>query len=250
MTEAEWNVCRDPITMLDFLRASGKASDRKWRLFACACCRHVWDRFPDPRNRDLVAAAEEYPNGAFEDPEFHSAIVASSAVEGACRDHPAYWIAKHLGRGFYKWPAAVSAFSVACKVLSIAAGEHAREFEVETGVALVGARYGEAFRLPSPLPEGAQAEGRVLAGIVRDVFGPMPFRSTTIDPSLLKWNDRTVHRIAQGIYDERAFERMGVLADALLDAGCANEEILQHCHEQEQVHVRGCWVLDLLLGKA
>ena len=87
------------------------------------------------------------------------------------------------------------------------------------------------------------------AMLLRDVFGPSPFRHVTIDPSLLKWSDGTVPRIARGIYDEKAFGRMGVLADALLDAGCANEEILQHRREQEQVHVRGCWVLDLLLGK-
>jgi hypothetical protein len=53
---------------------------------------------------------------------------------------------------------------------------------------------------------------------------------------------------AQAIYDERTFDRMPVLADALETAGCTNEEILNHCG-QPGVHVRGCWVLDLILGK-
>ena len=84
--------------------------------------------------------------------------------------------------------------------------------------------------------------------LLRDIFGPLPFRPVTIDASVLAWNDRTVVRLAQGIDDERAFHRMGVLADALLDAGCDNEDVLSHCRQQGG-HVRGCFVLDLLLNK-
>ena len=67
--------------------------------------------------------------------------------------------------------------------------------------------------------------------------------------SLEQWNDGTVHRVAQAIYDERAFERMPILADALEDAGCDNADILNHCRNGGE-HVRGCWVIDLLLGKS
>lgn len=65
---------------------------------------------------------------------------------------------------------------------------------------------------------------------------------------ILAWNDGTVPRMAQSIYEERAFDRMPILADALEEAGCDNEAILQHCRGGGP-HVRGCWVLDLLLGK-
>jgi len=82
---------------------------------------------------------------------------------------------------------------------------------------------------------------------LRDIFGN-PFRPVTVNPGWLAWNDGTVPRIAQAIYDERAFDRMTILADALEDAGCTDQDILGHCRSGGE-HVRGCWVVDLLLGK-
>ena len=64
------------------------------------------------------------------------------------------------------------------------------------------------------------------------------------------WRTSTVVALAKGIYQDRAFDRMPILADALQDAGCTNEDILQHCRDPKQVHVRGCWVVDLVLGKS
>jgi len=55
--------------------------------------------------------------------------------------------------------------------------------------------------------------------------------------------------LARGIYDDRAFDRMPILADALQDAGCVNEDVLNHCRDAQQTHIRGCWVVDLVLGK-
>jgi hypothetical protein len=69
-----------------------------------------------------------------------------------------------------------------------------------------------------------------------------------IDPAWLRWNDGLVTRLARGIDEGRRFEDMPILHDALLDAGCDNQDILDHCKEPGP-HVRGCWVLDLLLGK-
>ena len=66
-----------------------------------------------------------------------------------------------------------------------------------------------------------------------------------LDPA---WLTSDAVALARGIYDERAFDRMPILADALQDAGCVNDEVLTHCRG-EVVHVRGCWVVDLLLGK-
>jgi hypothetical protein len=95
-----------------------------------------------------------------------------------------------------------------------------------------------------------QAERAAQADLPRDIFGPLPFRDVQIDQAWVTWNDGTVRRIAQGIYDEKAFGRMVILADALLESGCDCEEMIEHCREQGTVHVRGCWCLDLLLGKA
>jgi hypothetical protein len=92
-------------------------------------------------------------------------------------------------------------------------------------------------------------EQRHQAGLIRDLFGN-PFRpAPTIERATLAWNDGTVVRLATAIYEERAFDRMPVLADALQEAGCEEGEILGHCRQPDTVHVRGCHVLDWLLGK-
>jgi hypothetical protein len=83
-----------------------------------------------------------------------------------------------------------------------------------------------------------------LASILRDIFGN-PFRPVSLNQ---RWFSSTVLDLARNIYDEHQFERMPILADALMDAGCDSEEILNHCRGPGP-HVRGCWVVDLLLGK-
>jgi hypothetical protein len=72
---------------------------------------------------------------------------------------------------------------------------------------------------------------------------------TTVKPEWLRWNDGTVAKLAQTIETERAFDCLPLLADALEEAGCDNQEILDHCRSTGE-HVRGCWVVDLLLGKS
>jgi hypothetical protein len=87
---------------------------------------------------------------------------------------------------------------------------------------------------------------RPLPGLLREIIGN-PFRPVTLDPA---WLTSTVVALARGIYDERAFDRMPILADALQDAGCDSDDLLTHCRDPHQDHVRGCWVVDLVLGKA
>lgn len=83
------------------------------------------------------------------------------------------------------------------------------------------------------------------AAMFRELFGN-PFRPVKLNRS---WLTSDVLALARGIYDEKAFDRMPILADALQDAGCANEAVLNHCRDASATHVRGCWVVDLLLGK-
>jgi hypothetical protein len=84
--------------------------------------------------------------------------------------------------------------------------------------------------------------------ILGDIFGPLQFRRMEVDPAWLAWNDDIVVKIAKAIYEARAFDRLPVLADALEDAGCDNAELLDHLRGPGP-HVRGCWALDVLLGK-
>ena len=83
--------------------------------------------------------------------------------------------------------------------------------------------------------------------LLRDVFGN-PFRPVVLDPSCLTWNQGMVVASAQTIYEDRTFDRLPSLASVLKEAGCSDAEILNHCG-QAGTHVRGCWVLDLVLGK-
>ncbi|MBA4187256.1 MAG: hypothetical protein C0467_04475 [Planctomycetaceae bacterium] len=81
--------------------------------------------------------------------------------------------------------------------------------------------------------------------LLRDVFGN-PFRPVAF---AAEWRTSTVVAIAQQMYESRDFSAMPILADALQDAGCDNDDILTHCRDANFVHVRGCWVVDLVLGK-
>jgi hypothetical protein len=92
--------------------------------------------------------------------------------------------------------------------------------------------------------------------LLRCIFGPLPFRPVPLDPALLTWHDGTIPALAQAIYDNRQLPSghldtilMAILADALEDAGCDDNDIIGHCRGPGP-HVRGCWVIDLLLGKA
>lgn len=83
--------------------------------------------------------------------------------------------------------------------------------------------------------------------LVRDIYGPNPFQPIAFSPS---WRTDTTLSLARTMYDSRDFSPMPVLADALQDAGCDNTAILDHCRDVNQPHVRGCWVVDLVLGKS
>ncbi|MCE9561746.1 MAG: hypothetical protein K8U57_06785 [Planctomycetes bacterium] len=89
-------------------------------------------------------------------------------------------------------------------------------------------------------------EGTAHAGFARDIFGN-PFRPVTFSP---EWRTSTAVAIAQGMYESRDFSAMPILADALQDAGCDSDDILNHCRDENGVHVRGCWVVDMILGKS
>jgi hypothetical protein len=102
-------------------------------------------------------------------------------------------------------------------------------------------------RPPDPVAEWGDPKERArqVAALLRDIIGN-PYRPVPLNPS---WLTTDVTALASGIYADRAFERLPILADALQDAGCDNPDILTHCRGAGP-HVRGCWVVDLLLGKS
>ncbi len=96
----------------------------------------------------------------------------------------------------------------------------------------------------SDTEEPDRAEQVEQAGLLREIIGN-PFRPVVLNAA---WLTSTVCALASGIYSDRAFDRMPILADALQDAGCDNEEVLGHCRGPGP-HARGCFVVDCLLGK-
>jgi hypothetical protein len=96
-------------------------------------------------------------------------------------------------------------------------------------------------RTPGPDEAEFAAKGQLL----RDIFGN-PFRPVAFSP---EWRTDTAVALARQMYDSRDFSAMPILADALQDAGCDNDGILNHCRDPKQIHVRGCRVIDLVLGK-
>jgi hypothetical protein len=220
MTEAEWLGCEDPTPMLAFLRR--KAGARKMRLFACACCRRFWELAPDVC-RGLIELAERYADKRYTGDR----ITQREATE-------ALNAAQKCARG--QLPGPKCAFVAADRLL---------RFQMEGGAAVWAAR-AVLNDARDELAETARvAERAVQAALMRDVVGN-PLNPASIDSA---WLTSTVVALAQGIYAERAFDRMPILADALQDAGCDNNTILEHCRGSGP-HCRGCWVVDLILGKS
>jgi hypothetical protein len=93
--------------------------------------------------------------------------------------------------------------------------------------------------------ERGKCEHPALTTLLRDIIGPLPFRPVALETSCLT---SAVLAIAQSIHNDRAFDRLPLLADALEDAGCDDAGLLSHCRGPGP-HVRGCWVVDLLLEK-
>jgi hypothetical protein len=184
------------------------ANPRRLRLFACALGRRLWHRLEDEASRRAVEVGERFADGRATAAEL---LAASTA---ACRAAP-------RARGTRAAYAAANAADA-----SAVQAAHAASCQAAMG----GFYYARQ------------------AMLVRCVFGN-PFRpAPAVAPAWLAWNEGTVRKLAQAIYDERAFDRLPVLADALEDAGCTDAAVLDHCRCGGE-HVRGCWAVDRLLGK-
>jgi hypothetical protein len=244
MTEHEWLACTDPKPMLRFLR--GQASDRKLRLFAVGCCRRIWPLLPNERSRKGVEVAELYADGR----------TRLSALLGAYResgDVPASDAARAAN---WATDAATNAHEAARLSADWATSAAARARIVRVAEEATAAGHALGNLWAPEVWEGAKGiESRPQALLLRDLFGPLPFRSITIAPSVLTWNARTVQRLAEAAYEERQLPagildpaRLAVLADAVEEAGCMDAELLGHLRGPGP-HVRGCWVVDWLLGR-
>jgi len=233
--EADWDDCDDPKWMLEFLRDTDTASDRKVRLFGVACARRYLHLTRDHRVAEAVDVAEQFADGLVGDAELSNARKAAQQAaqdgDGPPRPVKPRWERRVASFAYYV--AARRAMEAAWIVPQLA-------FKVLVWNAGVwDARDGQAIDLDA---------GTIHCGIIRDIF-VYPLRpAPAVDPSWLAWNGGTVAKLAAGIYDGRRFADLPILADALEEAGCADAAILAHCRGPGE-HVRGCWVVDLLKGR-
>jgi hypothetical protein len=218
MTETEWLACPDPVPMLEFLE--GRLSDRKLRLFACACVRRIWPLLADDRSRKAVEAAERFAEGRAGREELAAACAdADRAHAEAPRDS---------------------------NFRALDAAPHTAEEDLSASAADAAVCAADAVRIAADGDETAREEEcRRQAAILRCVAGN-PFRPTVIDPA---WLTPRVVELAQGFCEGRFCSLPHGLAEALQQAGCDDSEVLAHCHEPAG-HVRGCWVADSLTGRA
>jgi hypothetical protein len=224
MNMAEWLACTHPRAMWDHV--GPLATNRKCRLFVCGCLRHVWQLLEDPRSRRAVEAAERY---ADEDLSRTSLRAAFSAAEKAMQGNRGPMSRQIAAALAYQvtWPHFPPAGVLWTYYRGVNIDSSGKERPVHGGLA---------------------HHRKTWVALLRDVFGN-PFQRPAIDsPDVMPWQSGTVTSLAQAIYDDRAFDRLPILADALEDAGCTNPDILAHCRGGGE-HVLGCWVVDLLLAK-
>jgi hypothetical protein len=220
VTESEWLASTDPQKMLEYLR--GKASDRKLRLFAVACVRGTfWSQLTGQARKNTVEVAEQFADGHNSDAEMGSAYFAKWLSDDD-------WTLAGCAARECAIPSAWKALTDVLLYMreAVRRGQLGSE-RMSYGVQVLRCIVGTPFRPPPPLP-----------------------------PAILAWNDGTVKRIAEGAYDDRRLpegildpSRLAILADALLDAGCDDEELLSHLRSAGP-HWRGCFAMDTCLGKS
>ena len=246
MTEAEWLSCSDPEAMIEFLRRN--ASDRKVRLFAVACCRRVWSSLEHEELRDAVVKAESFADGLADRDEMLQAHEKARAIFAKLHGKDNGPGAALTTSGFPSPPKSW------LQRIADALDDPWWEDEFDKGDPLAPAlvTFKHAARAAADLrgekralhAAATSAEHREQTGLLRCLFGN-PFRPR---PEHEAWVTPEVTALAEAIYAERAFERMPVLADALEASGCAHAGLIDHCRSGQE-HARGCWVVDLLLGK-
>jgi hypothetical protein len=228
MTEAEWLACDSADAALRFVTGLEKKSNRKLRLFGCACCRRNWYLLNDPRSRRAVEVAEAFADGQAKLKDAQAgALDARNEVSSGQLASPVNYFA------------------------SQAAAAVVGNFPLSAAWQGVQATLAALGNFPHRSADAIRKENAAQADLLREVFGN-PFVVVSVDPAV---RTPTVRSLAQSAYDERLLPsgeldppRLAVLADALEEAGCSDADILGHLRGPGP-HVRGCWVVDLLLGK-
>jgi hypothetical protein len=243
MTENEWLTGNDLRAMLSHVRSGAnltrsKPGRRKMRLFACGCCRHVWDMLPDDKVKKVLAVCEQYADGEADDKAREAALLDANRS-----------FAKLAGKIEYGEKASAFSFEAARAVWAALDkdGRQAVEFTLEYTVKAAqaaGRKVTERGQKGKVAEAAADALRIRQAALLRELFGN-PFHPVTFPAA---WKSANVLQLAGSIYKEQAFDRMPVLGDALEETGCTESSVLEHCRDAGP-HFLGCWVLDGILGR-
>jgi hypothetical protein len=229
--ESKWLTCSEVAPLFQLFEHLNRSAlvkayphyPRKLRLFACACVRVFWKQLRDERIVAAVETAEQFAEGLV------NFDTLRPARNEARRAGDSVWRANPLSAEAWATRAAIHTVTV-------------------NHWTAVRATVTALSQMQCPEKKLASGEGnRRRADLFRDIIGN-PFRPVTISPDWLCWSNATVRKMAESIYDQRTFDHLPILADALAEAGCDNSDILGHCRSPGP-HVRGCWVVDLLLGR-
>lgn len=246
MTEVEWGSCSRVLPLL--LELGPKKSPRKWstrkaRLFSVACCRRIWHLLDSPADRRAIEVAEEVADQKRCLTDLRVCHEAASILDlGPAPLVPgtgwSYVTDKKWDFCYGLWVS--PAGRRVCRVARWASTPTPRGSPESTAN---DARVLLAFRAGL---DAAKTEARAQCGLLRDIVGPPVLPA--VQGAWLSYYGGVVRRLAEAIYEERAFDRLPILADALEDAGCSDESLLGHLREPG-FHSRGCWSVDLILGK-
>ena len=221
--EKQWMEAEDPGEMLNNIEVT--LSDRKSRLFLLGCFQSISDICP----KEAIELAEKYADGLV--------VKETLAPMKDFLSRNAHDDNNDLDIVFSTmYPLCEEKIvPYACKDASISVARLFARHNIPTSEYLKKSK--------EVIVEQRESQANLLRDIIRNPFAK---EKVEMEPA---WYTQNVIDLARSIYEEKAFDRMPILADALMDAGCENEEIINHCRGSECPHVRGCWVVDMILGK-
>jgi hypothetical protein len=217
MTPEERWLTATHFTQLD-MRHAARGRDRKCRLFGCACVRRVLTCHPVERLSTVTGEVERF-------------------ADGEC----SWDEVKAVGNSVTTARKSLITDGWGCDTRDIIRAISSIIFQKPFDALQAAHDTIRVFVWGSDLVR----EVRMQVTLAHDIFGN-PFRPVAFSPG---WRTSAAVALADAMYQARAFDRMPVLADALEDAGCDHPDVLAHCRGDDP-HVRGCWVVDLVLGKA
>ena len=242
MTEAEWLACDDLGELFEYLESTTALTQRKLRLFEVAYCRRFTSILPEPVLVSALNVAERFADGVVADTELAAVHQVSRTIEDESAMNE-------------EGTPEIDALYYGAMAVREATSPNAPDYHSGTPALIEHVMTAMAYASHALLLGGHEQQvaffGQVsdsekmhAIGFVRDIFGN-PFRPVAFSP---EWRTDTTVSLARTMYESRDFSAMPILADALQDAGCDSAEILDHCRGPGP-HVRGCWVVDLVLGK-